>query len=113
MSEDDREALLESARRAGERQAVEIPEKDEESLAEMIMRGLQVIRVDVVGGEPIPGERRRSLSRRVSEPLWFLKTFWISLSSIAPSTGAARLLLPVRVPDPASRDTPQTLSLRP
>lgn len=54
MSEDDREALLESARRAGERQAVEIPEKDEESLAEMIMRGLQVIRVDVVGGEANP-----------------------------------------------------------
>jgi TRAP-type C4-dicarboxylate transport system substrate-binding protein len=49
MSEDDREALLESARRAGERQAVEIPEKDAESLAEMIMRGLEVIRVDVEG----------------------------------------------------------------
>lgn len=47
MSEDDREALLESARRAGERQADEIPEKDEESLAEMIMRGLQVIRVEL------------------------------------------------------------------
>ena len=49
MSEDDREALLESARRAGERQADEIPKKDEESLAEMIMRGLEVIRVDVEG----------------------------------------------------------------
>jgi TRAP-type C4-dicarboxylate transport system substrate-binding protein len=49
LSEDDRAALLESARRAGERQAVEIPEKDEESLAEMIMRGLEVIRVDVEG----------------------------------------------------------------
>lgn len=47
LSEDDRQALLESARRAGERLAVEIPEKDEESLAEMIMRGLQVIRVDI------------------------------------------------------------------
>jgi TRAP-type C4-dicarboxylate transport system substrate-binding protein len=49
MSEDDREALLESARRAGERQADEIPKKDEESLAEMIKRGLEVIRVDVEG----------------------------------------------------------------
>jgi TRAP-type C4-dicarboxylate transport system substrate-binding protein len=49
MSEDDREALLESARRAGGRQADEIPEKDEESLAEMTMRGLEVIRVDVEG----------------------------------------------------------------
>lgn len=49
LSEDDRAALLESARRAGERLAAEIPEKDEESLSEMMMRGLEVIRVDVEG----------------------------------------------------------------
>jgi TRAP-type C4-dicarboxylate transport system substrate-binding protein len=49
LSEGDRASVLESARRAGDRLAVEIPEKDEESLAEMIMRGLHVINVDVEG----------------------------------------------------------------
>jgi TRAP-type C4-dicarboxylate transport system substrate-binding protein len=45
ISEDDRAALLEAARRAAGRLASEIPQKDEEALAEMIMRGLQVIPV--------------------------------------------------------------------
>ncbi|UCG75683.1 MAG: TRAP transporter substrate-binding protein DctP [Gemmatimonadota bacterium] len=47
LTERDQSALLEAARVAGERLAVEIPRRDEESLAEMEMRGLQVIRVEV------------------------------------------------------------------
>ncbi len=47
MSKEDQAALLESARRAASRLTSEIPQKDEQALAEMIMRGLQVIPVDL------------------------------------------------------------------
>ena len=51
LSEGDRAAILEVSREAGERLADEIPQKDEEALSEMIMRGLQVIRVDLGSGD--------------------------------------------------------------
>lgn len=50
LSEPDRAALLASARDAGERLALEIPNRDRESLAEMKMRGLEVIRVELGEG---------------------------------------------------------------
>ncbi len=53
LSDADHQALLVSAGRAGERLAAEIPQKDRESLSEMIMRGLQVIHVELGGaGDP-------------------------------------------------------------
>jgi TRAP-type C4-dicarboxylate transport system substrate-binding protein len=51
LSESDRAAILAVSREAGDRLAEEIPRKDEEALSEMIMRGLQVIRVDLNGGD--------------------------------------------------------------
>lgn len=45
ISEEDRAAILEASRRAAERLAVEIPQKDEESILEMEKRGLEVIRL--------------------------------------------------------------------
>ena len=51
LSEGDRAAILAASRRAGRRLAGEIPQKDQEALSEMIMRGLHVTRVDLAGGD--------------------------------------------------------------